>query len=100
AKIIKNTAPYNTPTTHQQHKPQTTNTYPNDRLNTTPINAPNTIKPSNPILTTPERSLNTPPNAVKINGEAKNKAGGIMDCNKSIIYLSSFLKRRITHRII
>ena len=56
------------------------------RLNTIPTKAPMTINPSKPILTTPDRSLNTPPKAVKISGAEKNNAGGIMDCNRSIIY--------------
>ena len=42
----------------------------NARLNTILENAPITIKPSNPILTTPERSENAPPKAVKISGAA------------------------------
>ena len=40
------------------------------RLNKIPMKAPITMSPSNPMLTTPERSENTPPIAVKIRGAA------------------------------
>src|SRR5690625_2818493 len=66
----------------------------NVKLNTIPTKAPITINPSRPILTTPDRSLKTPPRAVKISGAEKNNAGGIMEFNKSIIYFTSFFKTK------
>src|SRR5699024_2270641 len=71
----------------------------NVKLKTIPTNAPMTIKPSNPIFTTPDRSLNTPPNAVNIKGAEKKSAVGTIECNTSNIYFSSFLKRRMIQRI-